>query len=149
VKCLPLVLDVIGVRHDYAETVLVEMVVKLLETEGRHSLFGRDLIEIVIAGSMVRGDLEVVVMVDVILRTFSLVDEIAHVNDEIALRVDSAAENPVEPIERRMGEDFGEVVDIRECAEAEFALGGFFLAGGNRGGRGEGRRKASAEERLS
>ena len=49
---------------------------------------------------MVGRQLEVVVVVDIILRGLAHMDEVTHVDDKIALLVDGATENFVEPIER-------------------------------------------------
>ena len=74
VECLSFIHDMVRIGHDETKTVDVEMIVKLRQLERLHALFRRNLVEIVVARSMVRRKLEIVVVVDIILRRLAHVD---------------------------------------------------------------------------
>ena len=91
-------LEVVGVQDDEAESVFVEMIIAAFHTITLEGDFVRISVVVMVADRMIRRDFEIVVVVDVIDAFQGRVGEIAAMDDEIDVLPFRVSENAVEPL---------------------------------------------------
>ena len=91
-------LEVVGIQDDKTESVFVEMVISAFHTITLEGNFVRISVVVMIADRMVRRNLEIVVVIDVVNAFQGRVGEIAAMDDEIDVLPFRVGENAVEPL---------------------------------------------------
>ena len=91
-------LEVVGIQDDKTESVFVEMVISAFHTITLEGDFVRIPVVVMIADRMVRRNLEIVVVIDVVNAFQGRVGEIAAMDDEIDVLPFRVGENAVEPL---------------------------------------------------
>ena len=98
VDVFSVMLEVVGIQDDEAETVFVEMIISAFHAIALEGDFMRIPIVVMVADRMIRRDFEIVVVVDVINAFQRRVGEIAAMNDEIDVLPFRVSEDAVEPL---------------------------------------------------
>ena len=91
-------LEVVGIQDDKTESVFVEMVISAFHTITLEGDFVRIPVVVMVADRMVRRNLEIVVVIDVVNAFQGRVGEIAAMDDEIDVLPFRVGENAVEPL---------------------------------------------------
>ena len=91
-------LEIVGIQDDKTESVFVEMVISAFHTITLEGNFVRISVVVMIADRMVRRNLEIVVVIDVVNAFQGRVGEIAAMDDEIDVLPFRVGENAVEPL---------------------------------------------------
>ena len=97
VDVFPVMLEVVGVQDDEAESVFVEMIISTLHAVALEGDFVRVAVVVMVADRMVCRDFEIVVVVDVVDAFQGRVGEIAAMDDEIDVLPFRVGEDAVEP----------------------------------------------------
>ena len=90
-------LEVVGIQDDKAESVFVEMIISAFHAIALERDFVRISVVVMITDCMVRRNLEIIVVIDVVDAFQGRVGEIAAMNDEIDILPFRMGENAVEP----------------------------------------------------
>ena len=91
-------LKVVGIQDDEAESVFVEMIISAFHTITLKSDFVRIPVIVMVADRMIRRDFEIVIVVDVIDAFQGRVGEITAMDDEIDILPFRMGEDAVEPL---------------------------------------------------
>ena len=97
VDVFPVMLEVVGVQDDEAESVFVEMIISAFHAVALEGDFVRVAVVVMVADRVVRRDFEIVVVVDVVDAFEGRVGEIAAMDDEIDVLPFRVGEDAVEP----------------------------------------------------
>lgn len=90
-------LEVVGIQDDEAETVFVEMIISAFHAIALERDFVRISVVVMVADRMIRRNFEIVVVIDVVDAFQGRVGEIATMDDEIDVLPFRMGENAVEP----------------------------------------------------